>query len=109
MSVAGDQDRPAGSSQTTQEAPDGDGPRPAAPGGWFNCTVNRVGPTENGSIFVHLREVNGKFDRWYEANSTVKKEMLATALTAISSGLRVAALLTTPDEYGKVNRLYVTR
>jgi len=35
--------------------------------------------------------------------------MLATALTAITTGLRVTAFLTTTDEYGTLNRLYITR
>jgi hypothetical protein len=86
-----------------------DGPQSVAPGGSFTCTVNRAGPAENGSILVHLREASGKFDRWYTANNAVKKEMLATALTAISTGLRVSAFLTTTDEYGTLNRLYITR
>jgi hypothetical protein len=98
-------------SSATKEAggQKGDGPQAVAPGGSFSCTVNRAGPAENGNILVHLREASGKFDRWYTANNAVKKEMLATALTAISTGLRVTAFLSTTDEYGTLNRLYITR
>jgi hypothetical protein len=81
----------------------------AAPGGWFDCAVNLVGPAEAGVIYIHLRENNGQFDRWYQAYDAVKKEMLATALSAISTGLRVSVYLTTTDEYGTINRLYVHR
>lgn len=84
-------------------------PAPAAAGGWFSCNVNMTGPGENGDIYVHLREVGGRFDQWYVAASAVKKEMLATALTAISASLQVSCYLTTTDQYGTVNRLFVAR
>jgi hypothetical protein len=87
----------------------GEGPEPVDPGGSFTCTVNRAGPAENGNILIHLRETSGKFDRWFTAHNAVKKEMLATALTAISTGLKVSAFVTTTDEYGTLNRLYITR
>jgi hypothetical protein len=81
----------------------------AAPGGWFDCAVNLVGPAEDGVIYIHLRERNGQFDLWYRAYDTMKKEMLATALSSISTSLPVTANLTTTDEYGTINRLYVRR
>jgi len=83
-------------------------PAPAAAGGWFSCTVNMAGPSENGSISVHLREVNGQFNKWFVAAAAVKKEILATALTAISASLKVSVYVTTTDEYGTLNRLFVT-
>lgn len=84
-------------------------PQPAAAGGWFSCNVNMTGPAENGDIYVHLREVNGQFDRWYVANAAAKKEMLATALTAISASLKVSAYLASTNAYGRLDRLYVVR
>lgn len=84
-------------------------PHPAAAGGWFSCNVTMAGPGENGNIYVHLRQANGQFDRWYLAAASVKKEILATALTAISASLKVSAYVTTTDEYGTLNRLFVTR
>jgi len=86
-----------------------DAPRAATPGGWFTCNVNMTGPAEDGTIYVHLREVNGAFDTWYKAAAAAKKEILATALTAISASLRVSAYITTKDAYGTLNRLYVVR
>lgn len=94
---------------TKGSPPKAAGIQKAAPGGSFTCTVNRAGPAENGAILIHLREASGKFDRWYTANNAVKKEMLATALTAISTGLKVSAFVATTDEYGTLNRLYITR
>jgi hypothetical protein len=84
-------------------------PGQAAPGGWFSCNVTMTGPGENGNIFVRLREVNGRFDTWFLAAASVRKEILATALTAISASLRVSVYLTTTDQYGTVNRLFVVR
>lgn len=84
-------------------------PGQAAPGGWFSYNVNMTGPAESGNISVHLHEVNGRFDRWYLAAAAVREEILATALTAISASLRVSAYVTTTDEYGALNRLYVVR
>jgi len=84
-------------------------PAQAAAGGWFSCNVNMTGPGENGDIYVHLREVSGRFDQWYVAAAAVKKEILATALTAISASLQVSCYLTTTDQYGTINRLFVAR
>jgi hypothetical protein len=81
----------------------------AAPGGWFTCDVMWTGPIENGEVYILLREVGGQFERWYSPVSQVRKEMLATALTAITTGFRVSAALSTTDEYGTIERLYVMR
>jgi hypothetical protein len=81
----------------------------AAAGGWFACNVTMTGPAETGEIYIRLREVGGQFEKWFSAVGQERKEMLATALTAISTGYRVTAALSTTDEYGTINRLYVTR
>ncbi len=81
----------------------------AAPGGWFSCDVTWVGPIENGQVWIRLREVGGQFERWYSPVSIVKKEMLAVALTAMTTGFRVAAALSTTDEWGPIERLYIMR
>jgi hypothetical protein len=77
---------------------------PAAPGGWFTCEVTWVGLAEIGKIWIRLREVGGRFERWYSPVSIVRKEMLATALTAITTGFRVSAALPTTDEWGPIER-----
>ncbi|OUC15174.1 MAG: hypothetical protein B0A82_08500 [Alkalinema sp. CACIAM 70d] len=85
-------------------------PSTLAPGGWFDCAVRRVGPAEDGTIFINLEDLNKAFPaRWYPANNTQKTEMLAVALAAITAGLHVHAALTSTDEYyGVINRLYIT-
>ena len=81
----------------------------AEPGGWFDCDVMQAGPIENGQIWILLREKGGQFEQWYAAVSIVQKEILAVALTAMTTGFRVAAALTTTDEGGPIERLYIKR
>jgi hypothetical protein len=109
MSVAGQQDVEVAKVEGVLGAQEQGAGEQAAPGGWFDCAVNYAGPAETGVVYIHLRERNGQFDRWYQAFDIVKREMLATALTAMSTGLRVTAFVDTTDEYGTLNRLYVVR
>lgn len=96
---------PSGAAPNTQPT---DEVRAAAPGGWFYaCKVNRTGPAEDGTVFIHLRENSGKFDSWYSATPNMKREMLATALAALTSNKPVDVYLTTTAQYGVINRLYV--
>jgi hypothetical protein len=80
---------------------------------WYLCEVVRTGPAvDSETMNIRLRELNGKFTgaRWFPAAASVKKEMLATALTAITTGLPVNAYLTSPVQYeGTVLRLYISR
>ena len=68
----------------------------SAPGGWFDCEVQKAGPAEDGTIFIGLR-----------ATPTMKREMLATALAALSGRKVVNVSLTSTDEYSVINRMYV--
>jgi hypothetical protein len=81
----------------------------AAPGGWFDCDVTQCGPIENGQISIQLRDRGGRFHQWYHPVSIVQKEMLAVALTAMTLGFRVDAALSTTDEGGPIERLYIKR
>jgi hypothetical protein len=77
---------------------------------WKTCEVTWAGPTESGGIFIALKAIDGSFQsgRWFQAHPIVQKEMLATALCAMSNKMRVEAAL--PDnlqEYGVIERLYV--
>jgi hypothetical protein len=90
------------------DVPDTQG-EPAAPGGWFICDVTLAGPAETGEIYLKLKEVGGQFDRWYSPVSLVRNEMLATALTAITLGVPVWVGLSTTDEWGRIERLYLIR
>ena len=78
---------------------------------WLTCEVLRTGPAENGKIYIALSDVNGSFGfRWFEAIDIWAKEMLATALTALTTGFHVTALLDEgAPEYSVISRLYVLR
>ena len=75
---------------------------------WFTCDVTRAGPAENGTIYLGLRDVGGTFpSRWFQAVPQMEKEMLATALTAVSTGKRVRTSIADTAAYSTVNRLYI--
>jgi len=77
---------------------------------WLDSEVVRAGAAENGTIFIMLRPLGGEFpSRWFVAATPVKREMLATALTAITTQLRVNANIEARDQYSTLNRLYVAR
>jgi len=76
----------------------------------FACLVQETGPAEDGEIYVRLRAVSGEFDnRWFKAYPSLKREMLATALTGISTGFNVNVELVSIDEYAVIERLFVRR
>lgn len=75
---------------------------------WIVGTVRRAGPAENGTIYVALSDNDGAFgSTWFRAEPAVDKEMLATALTAISAGKNVTARLSDVAAYSVLERLYV--
>lgn len=82
----------------------------ASPGAWFRCQVVRAGPNEDGNIGLLLTDVGGSFrDRWFGANPQIRKEVLATALAAVSTGLHVDVMLSSADEFSVVNRCYLLK
>ena len=77
---------------------------------WVTSEVVRAGAAEDGTIYIRLRPLAGQFpSRWFVAANQVKREMLATALTAITTQLRVNASIEARDEYKTLYRLYVSR
>jgi hypothetical protein len=83
----------------------------AAAGGWFDCEITLVGPAADDNVYIGLRSLEGKWpgSRYYSAISTYKKEILATALTAIATSLHVSVYLMTTDPGGTVTRCYARR
>jgi hypothetical protein len=82
----------------------------ASPGGWFRCQVLRTGPNEDGNIGMLLTDFNGAFtNRWFGANAQIRKETLATALAAVSTGFPVDVMLSSADEFSVVNRCYLLK
>jgi hypothetical protein len=75
---------------------------------WYNCDVIRTGPGGDGNIYIMLRDKAGAFDStWFVALPAQQKEMLATALTAVTTRLSVRVSLDATAEYTQINRLYV--
>jgi hypothetical protein len=72
----------------------------------FTCNVNQVGPVADASdasetpsptIYLNLTDVAGTFDHtWFYAANNAKREMLATALAAISTQSQIRAALDIP-------------
>jgi len=79
---------------------------------WYVCEVRRAGPSDDTEIYIWLVKKSGpgrNFDHWFKAAASQRKEMLATALTAITTGLRVDAFLPSTANYATIERLYITR
>jgi hypothetical protein len=74
---------------------------------WVECNVTRAGPAENGTVYIALRAKNNSFHNWFVAVPAMEREMLATALTAISTGNDVTTSLSATAPYSTINRLYV--
>jgi hypothetical protein len=76
---------------------------------WVDCQVVRAGPAENGVVYIALRANDGSFNHWFQANPTMKKEMLATALSAMNADKSVSTLLTGTAAYSEVQRIYAIK
>ena len=74
---------------------------------WVDCSVTRAGPAENGTVYIALRAKDNSFHNWFKAVPAMEREMLATALTAISTGNDVTTSLSATGPYSTINRLYV--
>ena len=69
---------------------------------WYKAEVIRAGPAISGTIFINLSDTDASpaFRRkWFKAADNIKKEMLATAFTAISLDL-VVRIYADLDELG---------
>jgi hypothetical protein len=64
--------------------------------------------TDDSKIYIRLAEKQGAWERWFSATEAFEKEMLATGLTAISTGNEVDVQLEAINEYGRIMRLYIT-
>jgi hypothetical protein len=74
------------------------------------CRVKRAGPSGDGKIYIELADVNdAKFNgaRFFCAMPGREREMLATALAAITSGYNVWVELDSNVEYSNVTKIYL--
>jgi hypothetical protein len=71
-------------------------------GAWYNCTINAAGSVTvpPGSYFVRITEINGAFtDAFMWLDTTMAKEMLASALTAFANSTNVWVYLESTAAY----------
>lgn len=74
---------------------------------WYICNVTGTG-ARNNSTYFKLTDVNGAFSNlWYVADPSMANAQLATALTAMSSGLHVYALVDPATPYTAPAGLYL--
>lgn len=73
---------------------------------WYLCAVLQAGADENQSINICLMPAGTDTPRWFAAVDAMKREMLATALAAITSGYNVYALPTLGAN-PQVQRMYL--
>lgn len=76
---------------------------------WLDCEVTATGPREDGAVFIGLKAIDGSLDggRWFKAFPGMQKEMLATALCAMGTGMLVRAGLSDLTESSVIERLYI--
>jgi len=76
-------------------------------GGWYTCTVKMAGPAW-GRTYVMLSATDDTFtNRWFKTSYTRQKEMLATALTAITNNMNVSVYLDSVDPYSTIYAMYL--
>jgi len=85
---------------------------------WYTCQVNEAGPATDGTettppvIYIALTDQAGTFSgQWFYAAENSKDEMLAVALSAISTGFFVEVGAVAPNPGGtpatEIQRLYL--
>lgn len=74
--------------------------------GWRTCNVNRTGAGW-GNVYIRLT-CNGVPENWFIARSDQTKEMLATALTAITTSKQVRVFIEhRPSGYHEIKACYI--
>ena len=78
----------------------------------YECEVTRTGIQHEGPpVLIGLKpkgDTPWSGTRWFFAAEGQEYQMLSVALTAMSTGIRVYAQLTSTEEYaGRVERLYL--
>jgi hypothetical protein len=75
---------------------------------WFDCVVERVGPGEDGTIWVNLTDSAGGFTGvWFMALVDIEPQVLATALVAIQTGCLCQVALTGTDGQSQIYRIHL--
>jgi len=85
----------------------------AAPG-WYSCTVTATGAAAwggtGGVVYLRLTDAGGAFtNKWVmtDADAKISDRMLATALTAMSSGKQVVVYVDAAQSFPVLQTCYV--
>jgi hypothetical protein len=83
---------------------------------WQNCRVKTAGIDRNDRVYIRLvnlpqlgGDVTTPFEESFLAETPQRKEMLATALTAITTGLHVSVLLEATTADSTIHAISVVR
>ena len=68
------------------------------------CEIVAAGPSLDG---IRIRVKHNGDEKWYSAPSTLGKEMLATALAAITSGCNCLVRVANSAEYSEIEFFYL--
>jgi hypothetical protein len=81
-----------------------------AQAGWYTVNVVATGAS-NGTSLINLTDVGGAFTgQWFVIDSVSQNQNLATALTAMSAGLKCQVFANatgTPPPYTYITALYI--
>lgn len=78
--------------------------------GWYICKVNMAGPGWGNRCFIKLSDTAASpaFKKtWFVALDSQKKEMLATALTAMDNNCNVVVYIGSTSEYSIIYAMYL--
>ena len=79
-------------------------------GAWYTCTVNMAGAGWGTNCYIKLSDTAATpafENRWFVALSSQKKEMLATALTAMTNNMNVWVHIDSPNAYSIIRAMYL--
>jgi hypothetical protein len=77
----------------------------------YTCKVNMAGPSTayGGKTYFNLSDIGGAFQEvWFVAPDVIHNEMLATALTAVSTSAEVLVFLASTVSGTEVTYMYVS-
>lgn len=71
-----------------------------------SCKVTGAGPKQD-AVLIRITDSGGRFaDRWFTARPPAKKEMLATALSAMINGYTCWMEAVSDQEESEIDRIY---
>ena len=75
-----------------------------------NCQIRRAGIDPNGRAQLDLKADDGTFDwTWFLSKNGLDREILATALAAISSNKEVSCDISPTTAFGEVSRCLILK